>query len=148
MRILRTMMTGVLTFAAATAMMAADYTVDGQYVTIPVKEAKAGGAQLVRLQVVNDRIIRVQATSKAQLPEKQSLMIVAQTQKPKFDVYSLDNTDEVWVKAAKVMAKVNTGSGQITFYDEQERELLKESKDGKKFWGSGPYRCTFYGLLF
>ena len=133
MRILRTMMTGVLTFAA-TAMLAADYTVDGQYVTIPVKEAKAGGAQLVRLQVVNDRIIRVQATSKAQLPEKQSLMIVAQTQKPKFDVYSLDNTDEVWVKAAKVMAKVNTGSGQITFYDEQERELLKESKDGKKFW--------------
>ena len=134
MRILRMMMTGVLTFAAATAMMAADYTVGGQYVTIPVKEAKAGGAQLVRLQVVNDRIIRVQATSKAQLPEKQSLMIVAQTQKPKFDVYSLDNTDEVWVKAAKVMAKVNTGSGQITFYDEQERELLKESKDGKKFW--------------
>ena len=134
MRILRMMMTGVLTFAAATAMIAADYTVDGQYVTIPVKEAKAGGAQLVRLQVVNDRIIRVQATSKAQLPEKQSLMIVAQTQKPKFDVYSLDNTDEVWVKAAKVMAKVNTGSGQITFYDEQERELLKESKDGKKFW--------------
>ncbi len=133
MRILRTMMTGVLTFAAI-AMMAADYTVDGQYVTIPVKEAKADGAQLVRLQVVNDRIIRVQATSKAQLPEKQSLMIVAQTQKPKFDVYSLDNTDEVWVKAAKVMAKVNTGSGQITFYDEQERELLKESKDGKKFW--------------
>ncbi len=133
MRILRTMMTGVLTFAA-TAMLAADYTVDGQYVTIPVKEAKADGAQLVRLQVVNDRIIRVQATSKAQLPEKQSLMIVAQTQKPKFDVYSLDNTDEVWVKAAKVMAKVNTGSGQITFYDEQERELLKESKDGKKFW--------------
>jgi len=133
MRILRTMMTGVLTFAA-TAMLAADYTVDGQYVTIPVKETKAGGAQLVRLQVVNDRIIRVQATSKAQLPEKQSLMIVAQTQKPKFDVYSLDNTDEVWVKAAKVMAKVNTGSGQITFYDEQERELLKESKDGKKFW--------------
>jgi alpha-D-xyloside xylohydrolase len=127
------MMTGVLTFAA-TAMIAADYTVDGQYVTIPVKETKAGGAQLVRLQVVNDRIIRVQATSKAQLPEKQSLMIVAQTQKPKFDVYSLDNTDEVWVKAAKVMAKVNTGSGQITFYDEQERELLKESKDGKKFW--------------
>jgi len=133
MRILRTMMTGVLTFAA-TAMLAADYTVDGQYVTIPVKETKAGGAQLVRLQVVNDRIIRVQATSKAQLPEKQSLMIVAQTQKPKFDVYSLDNTDEVWVKAAKVMAKVNTGSGQITFYDEQERELLKESNDGKKFW--------------
>ena len=133
MRILRTMMTGVLTFAA-TAMLAADYTVDGQYVTIPVKEVKAGVAQLVRLQVVNDRIIRVQATSKDQLPEKQSLMIVAQTQKPKFDVYSLDNTDEVWVKAAKVMAKVNTGSGQITFYDEQERELLKESKDGKKFW--------------
>ena len=67
------MMTGVLTFAA-TAMIAADYTVDGQYVTIPVKETKAGGAQLVRLQVVNDRIIRVQATSKAQLPEEFNIL--------------------------------------------------------------------------
>ena len=133
MKTLRTMTTSVLLFVAAT-MMASDYTIDGQYVTIPVKQVEAGGAQVVRLQVVNDNIIRVQATSKDQLPEKQSLIIVPQTQKPKFNVYSLDGTDEVWVKAAKVMAKVNVNSGQLTFYDKDEKELLKEAKDGKQFW--------------
>ena len=124
---------GVLLFVAA-ALMASDYTIDGQYVTIPVKQAKADGAQVVRLQVVSDNIIRVQATSKSQLSEKQSLMIVPQTQKPKFDVYSLDGTGEVWVKAAKVLAKVNVNSGRLTFYDEHEKELLKEAEDGKQFW--------------
>ena len=130
---LRQFFAGVLMFVG-TALMANDYTIDGQYVTIPVKEVKAGGARLVRLQVVNDNIIRVQATSKGQLPEKQSLMIVPQMQKPKFNVYSLDGTGEVWVKAAKVMAKVNVNTGQLTFYDKDEKELLKEAEDGKRFW--------------
>ena len=130
---LRQYFTGVLLFVA-TALMASDYTIDGQYVTIPVKKAKTDGAQVVRLQVVSDNIIRVQATSKSQLPEKLSLMIVPQTQKPKFDVYSLDGTGEVWVKAAKVLAKVNVNSGRLTFYDEHEKELLKEAEDGKQFW--------------
>ena len=53
MRILRTMMTGVLTFAA-TAMIAADYTVDGQYVTIPVKEAKAGGDRVASRKMFDE----------------------------------------------------------------------------------------------
>ena len=130
---LRQYFTGVLLFVA-TALMASDYTIDGQYVTIPVKKAKTDGSQVVRLQVVSDNIIRVQATSKSQLPEKLSLMIVPQTQKPKFDVYSLDGTGEVWVKAAKVLAKVNVNSGRLTFYDEHEKELLKEAEDGKQFW--------------
>jgi alpha-D-xyloside xylohydrolase len=63
----------------ATVMTATDYTVSGQYVTIPVKKVKEGGAQVVRLQVVNDNIIRVQATPENKLPEKQSLIIVKQT---------------------------------------------------------------------
>jgi alpha-D-xyloside xylohydrolase len=114
------------------AIMADDYTVDGQFVTIPVEHAKAGGAQVVRLQVVNDNIIRVQATSKAQLPEKQSLMIVKQTAKPKFTVDEDD--DVISVKAANVEARVDENTGHITFYDAKGKQLLKETKDGKQFW--------------
>jgi len=132
MNILRTLCTGVLSLTAV-LLMADDYTVNGQYVTVPVKHKTAGSAQVVRLQVVNDNIIRVQATCEAQLPEKQSLMIVPQTAKPKFTTYSLDGAC-VFVKAAKVMAKVDVKTGQITFYDEHERLLLKESQQGKRFW--------------
>ena len=85
MKNMRTWMTGVLTVLAI-AGWADDYTVSGNFVTIPVKEAKAGGAQVVRLQVINDNIIRVQATSERTLPKKQSLMIVPQTAQPKFTV--------------------------------------------------------------
>ena len=132
MNMLRTLCTGVLSLTAM-VLMADDYTVSGQYVTVPVKQATAGSAKVVRLQVVNDNIIRVQATSEAQLPEKQSLIIVPQTAKPKFTTYSLDGKC-VCVKAAKVMAQVNVNNGQVTFFDEYERVLLKESQQGKRFW--------------
>ena len=130
MKFIRTIATGVLA-CMAVAVMAADYTTEGQFVTIPVKNVKAGGAQVVRLQVVNDNIIRVQATSKAQLPQKQSLMIVPQTAKPKFTV---TDGDKVSVKAANVEARVDKETGAVTFYDANGKQLLKEAEDGKKFW--------------
>ena len=131
MKNLRTFLTGLLSLTA-TMLWAADYQVDGQFVTIPVKQVKADGAQVVRLQVVNDNIIRVQATSKVQLPEKQSLMIVKQTQKPKFTVK--EDGDVVSVKAANVEARVDGNTGHITFFDANGKQLLKEAKDGKQFW--------------
>ncbi len=130
MKNLRTLMTGALSLVVAT-LMAADYTVNGNFVTIPVKNAKAGGAKVVRLQVINDNIIRVQATSEDALPQKQSLMIVEQKAQPKFDVKEDDN--KVIVKAQNVEARVDEESGRVTFYDVNGKELLKESKDGKQF---------------
>ena len=123
------MMGVALTFAMS--VWAADYKISGQYVTIPVKQVKAGGAQVVRLQVMNDNIIRVQATSEDALPQKQSLMIVEQTAKPKFTVNEDD--DKVIVKAQNVEARVDVESGRVTFYDANGKELLKEAKDGKQF---------------
>jgi alpha-D-xyloside xylohydrolase len=114
----------------ATGVLAADYTVEGQYVTIPVKQAEAGGAKVVRLQIVNDHIIRVQATPERQLPEKQSLIIVKQTAKPKFTV---TDGDVIVVKAANVEAHVNKETGAIEFFDGNGRPLLKEAKCGKTF---------------
>ena len=129
MGFLRTMVTGVLCVTAA-ALMAADYNVEGQTVTIPVKQVKENGAKVVRLQVVNDNIIRVRATSEDVLPEKQSLIIVAQPQKPKFTV---TDGDVVSVKAAKVEARVDKQTGAVTFYDADGKLLLKEAENGKTF---------------
>ena len=130
MKHLRVMTTGVLSLMVA-ALMAADYTVKGNFVTIPVKEVKAGGAKVVRLQVINDNIIRVQATSETSLPQKQSLMIVEQKANPKFDVRQDD--DKVCVKASRVEARVDVESGEIAFYDASGKRLLKESDHGKQF---------------
>lgn len=130
MKNLRVMTTGVLSLMVV-ALMAADYTVKGNFVTIPVKEVKAGGAKVVRLQVINDNIIRVQATSEASLPQKQSLMIVEQKAQPKFDVRQDDG--KVCVKASRVEARVDVKSGEIAFYDASGKKLLEESDNGKQF---------------
>ena len=129
MKSLRKFMTGILSMSVLT-LVAADYTVEGQFITIPVKQVKADGAKLVRLQVVNDNIIRVQATSENKLPEKQSLIIVQQSAKPKF---SVTDGDIVRVKAANVEARVDKQTGAIVFYDAQGRLLLKEAENGKSF---------------
>ena len=67
------------TFSAllvALAALAADVQTQGPAVTI---RPDGGQAQVIRLEVVNDRIIRVRATSQATLPVKPaSLMVVPQ----------------------------------------------------------------------
>ena len=131
MKNLRTWITGVLSMVVA-VLMAADYTVQDNFVTIQMKSPASDGAKVVRLQVVNDNIIRVQATSEAALPVKpKSLMIVEQTAKPKFDVSEDETT--VTVKAKNVKAVVEKTTGAITFYDADGKLLLKEADGGKKF---------------
>ena len=129
MKMQRLVMT-VLTSMTALALMAADYTVSGQYVTLSLKDAKTGGPRVVRLQVVTDNIIRVQATSADALPEKQSLMIVKQTAKPKFEV---TDGQLLRVKAANIEARVDKQTGQVRFYDAAGKLMIGEAKNGKTF---------------
>ena len=127
--LLKTISTAVLSMLT-TALLAADYTVNGQFVTIPVQQPQANGAKVVRLQVVTDNIIRVQATSEAQLPEKQSLIIVKQTAKPKFEI---TDGQMVRVKAANIEARVDKQTGQVLFYDAAGKQIIKEAENGKTF---------------
>ena len=131
MKQLKTLVAALL-LTSSVSLWAADYKVEGNFVTVPVQETTAGGAQVVRLQVINDNIIRVQATSESALPkQKPSLMIVEQKALPVYDVKQEGSL--VVVKAKNVEARVNVKSGHIVFYDAQGNELLKESADGKKF---------------
>ena len=91
----------------------------------------SGQAKVVRLQVVNDQIIRVQVTSEDALPQKQSLMVVPQTARVDYDVQEDDA--QVIVKTKQVKAVVSKSTGEVTFYDTDGKVLLKEAKDGKKF---------------
>ena len=100
----------------------------GGYVVI---RPDGGEARVVRLQVVGDAIIRVQATSENELPQKpQSLIVVKQTAKPKYTVS--DEGGEVRVKAARVEARVSKQTGRVTFFDADGKRLLSEAKVGGK----------------
>ena len=111
---------------------AQNYTKSGNFITINVQNRTADGPQLVRLQVMNDKIIRVEATHDTVFPQKQSLIIVPQTSFNNFEVNEEDQ--KVVVKTADVKAVVEVSTGRVTFYDKAGRILLNETKEkGKTF---------------
>ena len=112
--------------------IAADVKTKGNGVTII---PDGGQAKVIRLEVMNGNIIRVRATSKEALPQKPaSLMIVPQTAPAKGSYEINEDSVNVVVKAKNVKAVVSKATGEITFFDEDGNQLLKEAKEGKKFW--------------
>ena len=110
---------------------AAEVQTSGSVVTV---RPDGGQAKVICLEVVNDNIIRVRATSKDALPDKPvSLMIVPQVT-PAKGSYTVNEDDAmVVVTAANVRADVSKATGEITFFDGDGNQLLKEAKDGKQF---------------
>jgi len=112
--------------------MADDVQISGNKVTI--KPGK-GKAEVVCLEVINDNIVRVRATSKDELPVKpQSLMIVKQTAPQKGSYTIEEDNDKVVVKTRNVKVVADTETGRLSFYDTDGKTLLQETVDGKQFW--------------
>ena len=121
----------VSALALAGMSQAATVQTNGNNVTIT---PDGGQAKVVRLEVMNDNIIRVRATSKEALPEKPaSLMIVPQVAPTKGYMIT-EEGDNVVVKAKNVKAVVSKATGEVTFFDAEGKQLLKEAKGGKQFW--------------
>ena len=117
---------------SATAACATDYVDNGKDITVKVSSPMPNGARLLRMEVINDNIIRVRATNEAAFPDKQkSLMIVPQTQNAAYNVSQEGNT--VTVSARNVKAVVDAATGHVAFYDAEGRLLLNGSESGMTF---------------
>ena len=100
-----------------------------------------GEARVIRLQVVDDGIIRVRATSEDALPEKEQSLIVLKEmrergmkrggQLPWCEVK--EGKEDVTVRTRKMSAVVAKSDGRIVFYDAAGQVLLREAVDGKTF---------------
>ena len=134
---MKTIVSALLLAWAVTAQ-AASVKTNGNVVTI---RPDGGQAKVIQLEVVNDNIIRVRATSKDELPAKPaSLMIVPQT--PYKGKASIEedkgqfSVNKEWhfvtVKAKNVQAKVDVSDGRIEYFDGKGNPLAEE--DCKKFW--------------
>lgn len=93
--------------------------------------------RLVRLTVINDNIIRVQATPEDVFPQKSSLIIEPSVMNT---ANNLSTTIEVGkasgeetIEAGNVKAVIDKQTGAITFYDKSGKLLLKEASRGKNF---------------
>ena len=121
----------VSALAMAGMASAAVVQTQGEQVTI---RPDGGQAKVIRLEVINDNIIRVRATAEASLPQKPaSLMIVPQTAPAKNSYTVSEDGETVVVKAKNVKAVVKKATGEVTFFDAEGNQLLKEAEDGKQF---------------
>ena len=114
----------------AMGAQAADFVQNGNYLTVQLKQHQNYGPSQIRLQVVGDRIIRVQATAEQSFRNKQSLIIVPQNSKAKYKVE--EQGDDLIITTAAMRAVLNEATGQITFYDLKDQVLLKEVAQGGK----------------
>jgi alpha-D-xyloside xylohydrolase len=111
-------------------VQAADFVQNGNYLTVQLKQHQNYGPSQIRLQVVNDRIIRVQATAEQGFRSKQSLIIVPQNSKAQYKVE--EQGDDLIITTAAMRAVLNEATGQIIFYDLKNQVLLKEVAQGGK----------------
>ena len=127
MKTLRAIITFV-TLCFAVGIWANDYTIDGNYVTVKVKHPTATSPKLVRLQIINDKIVRVESTPENAFPNKESLIIVPQQSFTQFSTSQVGENVEVVTKC--VYALVNTSTGRVQFFDKNKQPLLKEVAQG------------------
>ena len=126
----KTLLVSAALILGAMGAQAADFVQNGNYLTVQLKQHQNYGPSQIRLQVVNDRIIRVQATAEQSFRNKQSLIIVPQKGKANYKVE--EQGDELIITTAAMRAVLNEATGQITFYDLKGQVLLNEVAQGGK----------------
>ena len=102
-------------------------TNDGIIVTLKSDDTRR--TKNVRLQVVNDDIIRVSATPARQFSDKKSLVTVYE----KGQAFGWDATEEngnVVLKTATTVATISLSTGEVVFSDIEGNTILAENKNG------------------
>lgn len=130
MKSTKTLFVSAVWILGTMGVQAADFVQNGNYLTVQLKQHQNYGPSQIRLQVVSDRIIRVQATAEQSFRSKQSLIIVPQNSKAQYKVE--EQGDDLIITTAAMRAVLNEATGQITFYDLKDQVLLKEVAQGGK----------------
>ncbi len=126
----KTLLVSAALILGAMGAQAADFVQNGNFLTVQLKQHQNYGPSQIRLQVVGDRIIRVQATAEQSFRNKQSLIIVPQKGKANYKVE--EQGDDLIITTAAMRAVLNEATGQITFYDLKGQVLLNEVAQGGK----------------
>ena len=100
-------------------------------VTVKLQQATPEDARLVRLSVLNEKIIRVSATPDEKFTDNPSLVVLPQNGKTEFDVVQTDSTVEVSTRC--LSASVNLTSGQVIFCDSTGKVIAAEDPNGRTF---------------
>lgn len=109
----------------------------GVIVNVTKYEKDAASPRLVRLQVVDERIIRVSATAESEFADPQSLIVMKHDADIPYSV--AQNGDTVSLSTACISANVLASTGEVWFTDSLGKVILHEQNGGGKTFS--PYSC-------
>ena len=100
-------------------------------IVVRLQPATPSEARLVRLQVVDEDIIRVTATAEEEFSTRPGLIVTDNVSRSvSWDVSEEDG--EIVLKTARVSARVDLQTGATSFFDAEGRRLLVERTEGGK----------------
>ena len=102
----------------------------GIILTLDKKENENDLKQKIRLQVINDKIIRVSATCEENFPDPKSLIIIDQNSKPEYNIS--EDGDTIKIITNNLVAKILKTTGEISFEDKSGNTILQEQIGGGK----------------
>lgn len=105
-------------------------TDDGVIINLKGEAGKT--AKLLKVNVVNERIIHVSATPSDKFSDMKSLTVIENTEnKPVFRVS--EEKDNLIVSTSEINATISLVTGQVIFRDKDNKVLLSESDAGRSF---------------
>jgi alpha-D-xyloside xylohydrolase len=100
-------------------------------IVLSIKEKDSIPAQKIKIQVVNDKVVHVQATADKDFSQEKSLITVSNLQYT--DKFKVSETDkEVVLSTDSLTVTINKSTGEIAFFDKQNKPILLENKGGGK----------------
>ncbi len=103
---------------------AAAYQRDGRKISLEIPQTSKNNVRAMRLTVVSDDIIRVEATPEEAIPNKRkSLVVVNREGKYKAEVKEDDNS--LTIQTAKLTVNVDKATGKLTFTDRTTGKVLQ-----------------------
>jgi len=100
-------------------------------------EAKEKSPKKVRVEIINEKIIKVSATADNDFSDQESLIIVDQNKKSSFNLSITDNIVKLSTK--EITANIKKTTGEISFTDKSGYIILQEQNGGGKIFT--PYKC-------
>ena len=110
------------------------YAHDGNGVIVKVRDPCENGPRLVRLEVLGEKIIHVSATPERKFADPQSLVVLPQEGKTRFEVIEEDG--RLMVETSVLKAIVSTSTGEVRFEDKEGSLILAEQAGGGKTFES------------
>ncbi|WP_303024209.1 TIM-barrel domain-containing protein [Duncaniella muris] len=127
----RTITASLLTAMLFASCAAGRYEKSERGITVNIAAETENSVRKVRLQVIDDKIIRVSATPDKKFSSDTSLVVIPPRANVEYTIAETDST--VSLSTSQLTATVSFSTGDVKFYNKDGRLIVAEADGGREF---------------